>query len=396
MKRMTSVFFIIIIAMCWLMPVSNQYNTLNDAMLRNSYIVTIIIMFFEFLYEKKYDSKQIKISILIIGILILCTVLTLIINSDSPKVSYGYLLNYLPFCILINIKPQKLSEEKILDTIFIIVCFIIIGAGILTVLNSSVLERFLKTYYIIHYPHIYNIMWTSHKTVTFFGTHSIACYIYFILWWLVDYRKNIKRGLINYFLMAGLLFNIVMCQSVSSVLCIGIIFCYYYIPLFRKRNTKTVISSLIFLIIAFLIVFLNHDKIFSILNSSQNGILGRYGSDGNLKYTLIYAIKSFIPIGICDINGLWLTDGGFFIYFIRGGLIGMFLMYYGLYVFLTNNVLERKRKIMLFTSLLLFEVGYQFIITLRFFLLMLFAIAYFRYLFDYQRDNNVDNKRSND
>ncbi len=392
MKKSLRPLFIIIIMICWLMPVSREFNTLNDSMLRNSYIVTILILFFEFIYENKFDLKQVRVSASIIGILFICTTLTLIISTDTPTISFGYLLNYLPFCILINIKPEKLSKEKFLDKCFIIVCFIIIGCGILTVLNNSVLERFLKTYYIIHYPHIYNIMWKSHKTVTFFGTHSIACYIYFILWWLVDYRRTVKKGIINYILIAGLLFNIIMCQSVSSVLCIGIIFSYYYVSLIRKGTKKTVLVSMGLFILFLVILFYSRGKISSILNSSQNGILGRYGSDGNLKYTLMYAIKNFIPLGICDIKGLWLTDGGFFIYFIRGGLVMMFLMYYGLYNFLTNNIPDRKRRLFLFFSLLLFEVGYQFIITLRFYLIMLYAVAYYSYLNSYKNEKNGKEK----
>lgn len=382
MKKIINIVFAIIIILVWLMPVSNQYNTLNDNMMRNCYLLSLGVIVCAYLYESKYDKKQLLISFLIILILIIATEITLIFNKDSATISYGYLMNYIPFCVLINFKAEKLCKGKILDSLFVGVCILIITTGILTVLNNSFVEQLLKTNYIIHYPHIYTVMWNSHKTVTFFATHSIACYIYFILWWLLDYRRHIKKGILNYVLMLGIFFNIIMCQSVSAVLCIGIIFGYYYLSWIKRANKNTIFRSIILLVIFLIIILANSNSIIKILSSSENGILGRYGSTGNLNSTINFAIKNVIPIGLCDIDGLWLTDGGYFIHFVRGGILMLYLFYLGLYRFLKINIKDTKRAKLLFIALLLFEVGYQFTICMRFFLIMLFAVIYFSYLYN--------------
>lgn len=382
MKKIINVLIPITIVIVWLMPVSNQYNTLNNEMMMRCYVCSLTLLAFVFLYEGKISLSQIIISTLIIMLLSLFTLITFNLKKSIAFISYGYFLNYIPFCFLINIKSSKFTNDKLLDKIFIIFCCILTIVGVLTVLNNHFIENLLKTYYIIHYPHVYEVMWASHKTVTFFATHSIACYIYFILWWLLDYRRQIKKGFFNYILMAGILFNIAMCQSVSSVLCLSIIFIFYYYSWIKKASKKSILKSASLIIILMILIILNINTIISILSSSQNGILGRYGSSGNLKITLSYIMNNIIPIGICDLDGLWLTDGGYFVHLLRGGPIFIFLIYYGLYKFLKRNIPDKKRCSLLFISLLLFEVGYQFVISMRFFMIMLFAVLYFSYLYN--------------
>ena len=225
-------------------------------------------------------------------------------------------------------------------------------------------------------------MWEKHKTVTFFGTHSISCYIYFIIWWLLDYRMTIKKSILNYIFIVGILLNIIMCTSVSAILCVGIIVSYYYIKWIKTPQKYNILKGLIGILIALTLVFISKDIIIQILGSDKNGILGRFGSTGNLNYTLLYAITQIIPFGFCDLNELWLTDGGYYVHFIRGGFFLVFLFYFGLYRYMKINIRDIKRCNFLFLSLLLFEVGYQFTISLRFFMIMLFAVIYFNYLYN--------------
>ena len=382
MRKVINMVIPFIIILVWLMPVSNQYNTLNNGMMIRCYIFSLAILLLVFLYEGRINIYQIMISALILLSLIIFTGITISSKKNIAVVSYGYILNYMSFCVLINVKSIKFRREKILDILFLAVCAILIIVGILTVLDNAFIEDLLKTNYIIHYPHIYTVMWSAHKTVTFFGTHSIACYIYFILWWLLDYRRHIKKGIINYILMVGMLFNILMCTSVSAILCLGIILVYYYFSWIKKASKSSIIKSLIIILFLGIVVLLNINSIVLILFSSENGILGRYGSSGNLNVTLRYMIDNIIPIGICDIDGLWLTDGGYFVHLVRGGPILIALFYCGLYRFLKRNIRDKNRFYLLFFSLLLFEVGYQFTISMRFFMIMLFAILYFSYLFE--------------
>ena len=371
----------VLMIIVWLLPVSNQLNTINESMIRNCFIFNSLILFLAFVYERKINYKQMEIAILIIAVLTISTILFVSTNKTSKiSVSYGYLLQYIPYCLLINIRPEKLRKSKVLDSLFIASCTVVIIVGILTVLHNTTIESVLKTYYINHYAHVYISMFNSYKTVTFFATHSIACYIYFIMWWLLDYRAKVKKGSLNYILMAGVIFNIIMCLSVSAVLCVGLIALYYYISWAKRTTRKNLLRSGIMIGVGIFFIILNINRIQAILSSDANGLLGRFGSSGNLNETLKWAITHIIPLGICDVENFWLTDGGYFTHFLRGGILLVGLMYYGLIRFIKINVHDKNRATMLTVSIFAFEVGYQFIVCMRFFMIMLFAIIYFQSL----------------
>ncbi|WP_024293400.1 hypothetical protein [Lacrimispora indolis] len=380
MNKISRIFLPIIMMIVWLMPVSNQWNTLNDEMVRNCYLLNLVVLLLVLFYEGRLNRKQLLISSCIVLILFISTILYFQLNRSIARISYGYLLNYIPFCVLINIKIDKLSRSEILDYLFVMICSLLIAVGILTILGNGLIERLLKTNYIVHYPHIYMVMWSGHKTVTFFGTHSIAAYIYFMLWWLIDYRAQVKMSILNYVLMAGIFLIIILCKSVSAVLCAGLIAMYYYVKWIRRTTKKNVILSLSLIVVGLCGIAVNINTLMQILGSRENGILGRYGSTGNLTDTLYYTFTNIIPMGICDINGLWLTDGGQYIHFIRGGILLVGLFYFGLYRFIKMNIKDKGRGTFLFVCFLLFEIGYQFTMCMRFFMIMLFFVAYYGYL----------------
>lgn len=380
MSKISCIFLPIIMMIVWLMPVSNEWNTLNDEMVRNCYLLNLVVLLMVVLYEGHLNLRQLLISACIVLILSISTIMFFELHPNKSTVAYGYLLNYISFCMLINVKIDKLSKCKILDYLFVAICSILIVVGILTILENSFIEQLLKTYYIIHYPHVYMAMWNSHKTVTFFATHSIAAYIYFMLWWLIDYRAQVKKGKLNYVLMAGILLNLIMCMSVSAVMSVGLIAIYYYVKWVKKATKWSLIQSVALISVGLIGVVVNIDIIMLILGSGENGILGRYGSTGNLTDTLQFALTTIIPIGINDVDGLWLTDGGYYVHFIRGGIFMVGLFYFGLYRFIKMNIKDSGRRTFLFVCFLLFEIGYQFTMSMRFFMIMLFLVSYYGYL----------------
>lgn len=179
--------------------------------------------------------------------------------------------------------------------------------------------------------------------------------------------------------MFGMFFDIVMCLSVSAVMCSLIIATYYYIKWVKSTKKKNIVLSVFLLMAVAIGALMNIGRIQSILSSNVNGLNGRFGQEGNLWATLDFALNNVVPFGICDVDGLWPTDGGFFIQFIRGGILLILLYYLGLYKFLENNIMNRSKRNFLFISLLLFEVGYQFTISLRFFMIALFLACFCRY-----------------
>ena len=368
-----------LIVIVWLMPVSNHLNTINDSMSRNCYILNIIILLLVYLYENSLNKSTLLISSGIIVILLACSFIFHAQHPDISRIAWGYLYNYISFCILINIKIIKLGQTSIWDNLLDFICVLLIFVGILTVVGNAFIETILRTYYVNNYAWVYTIMFQSRKTVTFFATHSIACYIYFLIWWMLEYRNSYNYSIKNVVLMLGMIFDIVMCLSVSAVMCSIMIVAYYYIKWVRSANKRNIILSAFLVLAAVSAMLMSMGKIQSILSSDVNGINGRFGQEGNLWVTLDFTARSIIPFGFCDVDGLWLTDGGYFIQFIRGGILLVILYYYGLYKYLKNNIMNKEQLTFLFISLLLFEVGYQFTMSLRFFMIALFLAGFCRY-----------------
>jgi len=379
MKKIIEDIILILVLAVWIMPVSNQINIINNSMIRICYIFNIFMLLIVIFYESKLYIKQLIITVSILLLLGACTLLTYFYNTDNPIIAYGYLFNYLPFCLMVNAVPDKLSRSSLLDRLFDVICFILIVVGVLIVVRNLWIGDFLKTYYTNHYPWLYPEMLDSRKTVTFFATHNMACYYYFILWLLADYRFKIKKDKMSLVIITGMIFLIVMCKSTSMILCVGIIMSVYFIRWTRRGtiNSTTIVVVALFLML-FVIIY-RWDFIWQILGSKTNGLSGRFGADGNLIPTLKYMLGQ-LPLGICDINNLWVTDGGIFVNFIRGGILLVVMYYWAFYRFISLNIYDNKCRNMIFYSFLLFEVGYQTTMSMRSFMIILFAIIYFKHL----------------
>ena len=382
----------ILIVLIWLMPVSSMPNTLNETMIRNCYWMNIIVLLAVIIYEKTIRAGLSLISLGMIALLLICTWLFHSYYENISVVSFGYLYNYISFCLLININPRRLSKVRIWDALLDVICVLLITVGILMFLGNEQIEQFLRTFYVNHYSYVYTVMFMSKKTVTFFATHSISCFIYFMIWWMLEYRNSIKFEVKNIIFMIGIIFDIVMCLSVSAVMCSIMIAGYYYIKWTKKATKRNIIFSLILIVGIILAVITNASTIDTILSSNVNGINGRLGTNGNLWATLKFALQSLIPFGLCDVTGYWLTDGGYFMHFIRGGVLLIVLYYYGLFKLLKNNIKDANKRYVLFFSLMLFEIGYQFTNCMRFFMIMLFLLCFCQYKdANYQVNNGETN-----
>ncbi len=390
MKKFINGLFPIIIILVWIMPVSNQLNTMNEWLIRICYLINILTLLGIWLYEKKLCKEQFCYATMIMGILLICTILTYLFNPDNPNIAYGYLFNYVPFCILINIIPRKTIESKFLDYVFDVTCFLLIIVGILIVIKNDFIGQFLKTYYANHYEWLYPDMLNRRKAVTFFGTHSLACYYYFILWWLADYRMKYKKDIKTLIIIIGMIFLIIMCKSISALLCVGIIITIYCIRLLKKKSKTSIIILSIGLVIILITICVNWPIIYEILASKSNGLLGRFGSEGNLNPTLKYMMFK-IPLGLCNIDNLWLTDGGFFMNFVRGGILLVIVYFLAFYKFLSRNILDKSYRNILFISIMLFEVGFQVTMSMRSFMIIIFAVIYFRSLYERKTITQKDN-----
>lgn len=103
-----------------------------------------------------------------------------------------------------------------------------------------------------------------------------------------------------------------------------------------------------------------------IVSSQRNGFLGRYSSAGNLLPVLGYLIDHPLrPVGLTTDDDMILIDSGPLDYYMRGSIVLLVLMYWGLFLFLKRNLHDPTKAHFLFAVILCFELGFSALTSFR-------------------------------
>ena len=378
---------IVLLAFNLLMPVSNARNTLNSGMTQFAYVMLLITVCFLVFCQNRVGRNVIKINMVqlscnVIYILILL-IASLITRMFNPGLEFrtGELLRYLVLFFLLNFNPKKIGHPIFFKAVYTLVSFIIIFVGFFEAIGISFINEFLRTYYVNHYAHVYTVMIQANKTVTFFATHSIAAFIYLFMFLGWDFYSKTRKSMLSIICRIGFFILIVLCKSVSSVFCCGILAIYYLIK-FKERITKKFLLFIcVVMIVGFCWIIRNFSVIESILQSEGNGILGRYiGGASKLGESLKYIFSFGIPSGLYNLDGLEYTDSGYVVYALRGGFGFLIVLYYMLYKLLKRVTANKNIYRTFFFCILLFDAGYTILISQRFvaaFLLTLYFVSVF-------------------
>lgn len=339
----------------------------------------IYIIFINFIIKvKKFNKMN-----LIFAIIIMFFLLVFTLTSKFYHYTWGTLLPYLAFVLMIilDIKTLKL---KYIDKYFLVFNCINLIIGFLIIILNKTIINFIAKYYSWGYEELVTNMLLRGKPILWFGSHSLTGLFIFIFYYLCIKTYMIKNKSIYLFFSLGYLVLLISLKSNTSLV-FFIIALVYLIRQIKDRKIMMIIF------IGLLIILLNNSIIRNIYNESfryitnsdKNGIIGRFGAGGALESTLKYIKSNFFnPIGVSYSSELYYTDNGFIINILRGGVIFTISIYVSFYIFLKKNVKFKSAVYIIFISILMFEIGYVTFLYFRTFYILVFIILYLNYLYD--------------
>lgn len=332
-------------------PTSKNYS-ISDPL----YFVFCEIVFLLFLYPVVNERKGFIIGILINLILILYTITNLFIYN---KINYGSYPGFLLFSILIAKNYSLLNIERYHIILGLnIISIIIILLGIAVIFDFTYLIDVLLKNYGYGYDELVPFMIGAKKPVATFGSHSIAAFFTFLLFYMnienYKYNRNVISITNSFFFLILLFFIRSNTAFFFTIISIILLFKYssyklkilflFLFALFLKLLNDIKDSQLPL----FFEIFKDIDVV-GILSNEGNGFSARYSKISPTQSTINYIINNpFLPLGLCYNPNLYYTDSGFILYMLRGSFFLIFFMYFGVYIFLKNNILNVKYRYFLF------------------------------------------------
>jgi hypothetical protein len=332
--------------------------------------------------QKKYNATQLVLGLLINAVLAFYTLLTWQKFSAQSWGNYpSYLILSLIFCL--NLKDEKYGLYLKPALLVTAVGQMILAFGIFT--QNDAIRNFLLMHYSGGFDNLMPFMMGDLKPVTTFATHSVAAFFHFLFFYLAlrTYAANTKA--IWLIMAASFLFLLAMVRSNTAIAYSGIALFIIFSTL-EKRPTALISISVALVGIIGMFIYFYYDVIvmlldldlLAVMTKSDNGILSRYATEGNfLEPTLNYIRENpLLSIGMNYDPGLFYTDSGFVIFYLRGSIFLAFFIYMAFFLFLRNNLLNAKTALFLFLVFMLFEVGYTNLLNSRTLCFIPFMVVY--------------------
>lgn len=346
--------------------------------------IAIVFLVLFIIVTKKYSKRALMIFFVNIALMIFFTIFTAHYKGFDKTYYNLYLYILLALILSLNIKQFKCT--KCMEICFYGLCIIMCMMGILVVLKNSAICELLSTYYNRYWKQCTYYMTLAGKPVGTYATHSIAGFMYF-QFLIMLYFKNQKKGnILNVILMCMFVFIIIMLRSNTAITLLGLA---AILLLFEKRKKQKLVWFIIkvaFVIGICILLYLNMDWIQTITNSKENGVLGRFTGTSLFINNFNFLKNNIMPIGFTSSDTVWLSDCGYIIALLRGGIFNVIVIYTEFYFFLKRNITKRKAIIPLLSSLIIFEIGYPVLMELKYVVILPFIIIYIN---SFSTDNNT-------
>jgi hypothetical protein len=351
------------------------------------YIPMFLLVGLLLINQGKYDTKQLVLSLLIHAVLLFYTILTW---QKFQTQSWGNYPAYVLLTLILLINLKDATYYKYLKGTLIIAAIgqIIFAYGIFT--QNDTIRDFLLLNYSGGFDNLMPFMMGDLKPVTTYATHSVAAFFHFLFFFLALQTYAQSRKLLWGLIAAIFLFLLAMLRSNTAIAYTGIALLVIFSTL-KNRPIQLIKVSIGLLAVVAIFIYYYFDVIkllldldlLSVMTKSDNGILSRYATEGNfLEPTLNYIRENpLLSIGMNYDPGLFYTDSGFIIFYLRGSVFLAFFIYMSFYLFLKRNLYNKKMAIFLFFIFMLFEVGYTNLINSRTQCFIPFIIAYLNQLY---------------
>jgi hypothetical protein len=312
-------------------------------------------------------------------ILLVCTLF-----SPLTEFAYGAYVPILLFSALYCVSVRDIGLTTTTRILFDAANAINIVTAALLLLQVTPVMQFFLDNYAFAYDDLLPYMLEEGKPVLTFGSHSLAGFFFYLLFYLT-FQTFVKAGSKLNLVFAICYLALLTCLYSFTALVFAVVATIQLVLHFQwhKSVVAGLVASALLLTAAVLILprldVLQDFKedMLEVTHREDNGLLGRYSSSGGLSTNLEYiAEHPFQPIGLGLSNQLWYADSGPVEYVLRGSFPLLILVYAGAFLFFYKNLKSKRQAIFLFLVFLGFEVGYSNLKYIRTQCLLPFLVVY--------------------
>jgi hypothetical protein len=325
-------------------------------------------------------------SLLIIAALIGSTIL-----SPFPDYRWGGLLPYLVLALLFTLDIRKIDTGGSFRTVFVVTNVVNIVWGAAMVLGNERVDNFVVSHYSAFYPGLVELMTELRKPVLSFGTHSIAGFFMYLLFWLnLETAKATKKR--AFVLFAACFLSLTVALLSFTGFGLGALALFQLFQYMSARRPKLVTALLVVICLSCTLVVRHYDLSMEdwaaatkaatdVLSSPTSGFQGRFSQVGTLYSTVNYLKdRPFGPVGVGYRSDLFFGDCGPIEYYLRGSIFLLAGIYGGLFAFLRRNMLSKADATLLFVVIFVFELGLTSLPQVRTLYLLPVVVVYLNHL----------------
>jgi len=375
-RKSTTLIYLVIIwgILVQLLPTSTSPNDINAGWISLYVRIGLVLCVAFILFAKKYAIKRIYGQTANMALLFLFSILTLQLKPFTE--AYYNMYYYLILALVISMDLTSFKINKFVNVLFYVMCILFCLAGILVVMKYQPMCDFLSNYYTRHWVKSTYYMTLSGKPVGSYATHSIAGFMYFQFILILYYKNKARFSWINMGLMGCLAFLIVMLRSNTAIMLVGLSVVLLLIERRGSSSLRRLIFKIGVVITITIFIMINIESIGTIVGNSENGLLGRFTGTSNFLTNIEFLKNNLLPIGWTTSSSLWLSDSGYIIVLIRGGLLSLLLIYGGVYMCVKKNMLNKAAIYPMLISLAVFEIGYPILLEIKYMLFIPVLIVF--------------------
>jgi hypothetical protein len=369
-----------LLLMGFFFPISQQ-----GALLQSRYFMMYFLTMIAYSFFIKITPRNL---IFFLTVNVSLMVFTVAASFWFKEYSFGIYPNFFLLSLLFLLDYTNLGRFRHIYRVQLIVTWLIIILGVGIIIGNATISNFLIYNYSSSFEDLLPIMLAARKPVATFGTHSVASFILFFLFFL-NIRTYQIKGKIGYLITSiVILLLLIFIRSNTALGYSAIAFIILFGTFIKKKSSLLMVSGIVVAIFLYvsvidptiLDVFYEYD-ILSILTSKDNGLAGRYSGTSVLAPTIDYIKHNpLVPLGLAYSDKLYYTDSGIILYILRGSIILASAIYLGFYSFLKNNLLNKRNTIYVFFFFMIFEIGYPILIDPRVLCFIPFLLVYLNHL----------------
>lgn len=325
------------------------------------------------LFLLEFRLRTIGPILLIFALLCLSTLISYGFN-DRHDIRIGAVVPFVGLCVLLSADLKDIKLTPTAAKIFRIVSVFQLLLTALIIVRNRYLVDLIINYYSYFYQDLVPTMLYLRKPVLSFASHSIAAlgaYLFFYLNFQCGHRIIAFCYILACFALTSF-----------SGFGLGALGLFQFLLFWARRRPWLTTAVLVPIVSTFISVIIRYwdELVFAsraVISFTANGLIGRYGPQGNLRPALEYLWENpLFPIGFTNSSGMLVGDSGPIEFLLRGSVLLLIVIYVLFAMLLRRNLQNPFHAKVLIFAFLLFDLGYTSLTYFRFWYLIVFSVIY--------------------